>query len=70
MGSIGKRKISKGVDLSLAEQKVWLVKVPKFVAEAWEAGVSLSSADLTNALADPCLERITVVSSAHFSSHS
>ena len=33
-------------------------------------GVSLSSADQTKALDDPCLERITVVSSAHFSSRS
>ena len=41
MGSIGKRKkiasSFKEVNLELTEQKVWLVKVPKFVAEAWEA---------------------------------
>ena len=35
-----------------------------------EPGLSLSTADRTSAVADPCLERITVVSSAHFSSHS
>ena len=28
---------SQEVNLGLAKQKVWLVKVPKFVAEAWEA---------------------------------
>ena len=41
MGSISKRKkiasSFKEVNLDLAERKVWLVKVPKFVAEAWEA---------------------------------
>lgn len=41
MGSIvkGKRMASsiKEVNLEVASKKVWLVKVPKFVAEAWEA---------------------------------
>ena len=41
MGSISnRRKIAssfKEVNLDLAEQKVWLVKVPKYVAKAWEA---------------------------------
>ena len=27
----------KEVNLELAKQKVWLVKVPKFVAEVWDA---------------------------------
>merc|ERR1719471_993025 len=41
MGSLAKqRRLSssaKEVNLDLARKKVWLVKVPKFVAEAWEA---------------------------------